>query len=163
MTEKEQVKRTLPHPTVNPFGFPSPARCVNKIAEHDVIIKTKLDFDPATGKTTVNQEEKIELYPLIQSYKDQCGMEYVQKLIRTGYATADKFADDGKHGGEVPASTDINDAYRASMAAKSSSDKLSAALGLDLSTATPEQIQAKLAEIYQAQQKQPVNESKEAE
>lgn len=123
-------------------------------SDKDVLIKLKLDFDPKTGDTKPNEDETIDLVELIQSYRDQCGMEYVQKLLRTGYATPDKFADDGKHGGDASLPIDANDAYRLAGQGAVAESKLAKALGIDLENATEEQIGARLAEIYAAMNKQ---------
>lgn len=158
-TEVKEEKKVVAKPVVYVNAFvqgydPNEHQFFAPQAEKDVIIKLKLDFDPKTGSTTPNEDEKIDLVPLIQSYKDQCGMEYVQKLLRTGYATPDKFADDGKHGGDATLPTDINDASRLARKAASGESKLAKALGIDLEKATEEDIAKRIAEIYGAMNKQ---------
>lgn len=56
--------------------------------------------DPATGSTKPDYSNKIDLVALIQTYKDQCGMELAKRLIKQGVDPA-VFADDGKHSGDV--------------------------------------------------------------
>lgn len=128
------------------------------------LIHSKLEFDPETGSTTVNEDDKESVYALIQTYADQCGMAYIQKMIANGMLNPDKVADDCKHSGDATLPIDANDAYRASLANDASIAKLESALGIKLGDdTTPEQIREALAKIYQAQQ--PVSEEpkKEAE
>jgi len=64
------------------------------------MINLGVKFDPATGSTTPDESDVIDLVDLIQTYKDQCGVEMAQKLIKTGQALPEDFADDGKHSGD---------------------------------------------------------------
>lgn len=67
------------------------------------MIDLKVEFDPATGSTKPDESNKVNLVELIQTYRDQCGMELAKKLIKNGQATQADFADDGKHSFDVPA------------------------------------------------------------
>lgn len=128
------------------------------------LIHAKLEFDPETGSTTTNEDDKESVYSLIQTYAGQCGMAYIQKMIANGMLNSEKVADDTKHGGDATLPIDANDAYRASLANDVQIAKLEQALGIKLGDdTTPEQIREALAKIYQAQQ--PVSEEvkKEAE
>lgn len=116
----------------------------------------KVSFDKETGSTVPDESERVELQPLIESYKDQCGMEYVQKLIRTGYATPDKFADDGKHGGDASGPTDVNDAWRLAQAGQSQIRKTAETLGMKIDENTSDmEIAERLKSIFEAAQPKP--------
>ena len=128
------------------------------------LIHAKLEFDPETGSTVTNEDDKENVYALIQTYADQCGMAYIQKMIANGMLNPEKVADDGKHGGDVTLPIDANEAYRASLANDASIAKLESALGIKLGDdTTPEQIRDALAKIYQAQQSVNEEVKKEAE
>lgn len=128
------------------------------------LIHSKLDFDPETGSTKTNEEDQESVYALIQTYADQCGMAYIQKMIANGMLSPEKVSDDGNHGGDSTLPIDANDAYRASLANDASIAKLESALGIKLGDdTTPEQIRDALAKIYQAQQTVSEESKKEAE
>lgn len=72
------------------------------VLEDRYLVNLKVKFDPSTGSTEPDESDLVDLEELIQSYKDQCGMEAALKAIKTGMKTIDDFKDDGKHSGEVP-------------------------------------------------------------
>lgn len=82
-----EFKSGLPHVEVKP----------QKLSEN-YIIDLKVNFDPKTGKATPDESDKKDLVALIQTYKDQCGVEAMKRLIKTGQAQPEDFADDGKSG-----------------------------------------------------------------
>lgn len=133
---------------LNCFGFVSPARCPLVIPcdketglPKDILIQVKLDFDAKTGSTKVNEDDKLDLYQFIQTYRGQCGVEYIRNLISKGMLSPESVADDGKHGGDASMSIDPNDMYRASLNAKSSLSVLAKELGIALDeNTTDEQI-----------------------
>lgn len=53
------------------------------------------------GSVVPDQSQTIDLDALIQTYKDQCGMELAKRLIATGQATEVDFRDDCKHSGDI--------------------------------------------------------------
>lgn len=131
---------------LNPFGFVTPSRCPLVIdcdketkLPKDILINVKLDFDPKTGSTKVNEDDKVDLYALIQSWKGQCGVEYIRQLISKGMLNPESVADDGKHGGDASMSIDPNDMYRASLSAKSSLSVLAKELGIELTDKTTDE------------------------
>lgn len=132
----------------NCFGFVTPERCPLVIdcdketgLPKDILIQIKLDFDKKTGSTKVNEDDKLDLYKLIQSYKGQCGVEYIRQLIAKGMLNPAAVADDGQHGGDASIPTDPNDLYRASLSGKSSLSVLARELGITLDeNTTDEQI-----------------------
>lgn len=132
--------------SINVFGFVPPNRCPLVIPKDeksglpkDTLTNQKLDFDPKTGSTKVNSEDKVDLYSLIQTYKDQCGVEYIMGLVAKGMANPDKFADDGKHGGDASLAIDANDMYRDSLKADGSLSVLAKELGIELTDKTTDQ------------------------
>lgn len=106
-------------------------------ADERFIINLKVKFDPETGSTTPDESDKVDLVDLIQTYKDQCGMELAQRLLRTGQADPSQFADDGKHSGDVPEGYDNPQTLaNAALVAKGNADVLAQALGLPDNAAT---------------------------
>lgn len=65
------------------------------------IINVTADLDPKTGSTTPNYKDTVDLEELVQTYRDQCGMDAALRLLKTGQATQADFADDGNHSGET--------------------------------------------------------------
>lgn len=115
----------------------------------DSFVQLGVKFDPKTGSTTPDESNKISLVKLIQTYKDQCGMEFVQKQLRLGLLKPEDLADDGKHSGDGTLPIDVNDAYRAALNAGKEKQELAKALGIDLpENVTPDQIKAALEKIY---------------
>lgn len=111
-------------------GFPpvvvQPIKC-----DERMMIDLKVKFDPKTGKTTPDESQKIDLVELIQTYKDQCGMELAKKLIRTGQVPPDAFKDDGKHSYDasiIPETAQARD--NAANAQKAQVDAMASALGI---------------------------------
>lgn len=96
-------------------------------------IKLKVKFDPKTGSTTPDESEVIDLYELTQTYRDQCGMELAQKLIKNGLAMPGDFADDGQHSGDVsaPVFESVQAAANAAIAAQQKTESMLQELGLN--------------------------------
>lgn len=101
-----------------PFGTPiresAPSDCSKK-----ELAQFGLELDKETGSTYVVQKDPIDLDELIQSYKDSCGMEQAQLLLRRGLASPEDFAaKPGDYGDTSTLPDNINDAYRASLEAQ---------------------------------------------
>lgn len=142
-----------------PLGFLVPNHETNDFSR-DLLVQLKVKFDPETGSTTVDESDSIDLDSMIQTYKDQCGVEYVMKLIKMGMANPDKFMDDGKHGGDASAPTDINDALALANAGNSVAQQIAKSLGMSIDeTTTDQQIADRIKAIFDAanQPKQEVN------
>lgn len=134
-----------------PLGFLVPNADETNDFGKDVLIKTKLKFDPETGSTEVDESETIDLVEMIQTYKDQCGVEYVQRLIKMGMATPTQFMDDGKHGGDASAPTDINDALAFAKAGNSAAKQIAKSLGMSIdANTTDQQIADRIKAIFDA-------------
>lgn len=114
----EKIATTL---LVTPFGTPirvfNPTR-TSKLYKKE-IAQFDLDFDKETGSTKVVQKDPLDLDAVIQSYKDQCGMELAQLQIKRGLAGPNDFAAAPGDYGDVSMLPDnINDAYQQAQAAK---------------------------------------------
>lgn len=97
--------------------------------DHPDILGVELDKD--TGNTVVVSTGKRDIPREIQEFKNDCGFEGMKNLIAQGKATPRDFYDDGKHGQDVANLPDnVNDAFRAAMAASSNSGNLFADLGV---------------------------------
>lgn len=80
-----------------------------------------LELDKETGSMVIVEKDPIDLDAIVQSYKDQCGMELAQLQLKRGLASPEDFAaDPGDYGDTSTLPDNINDAYRASLAAQSS-------------------------------------------
>jgi hypothetical protein len=88
---KEQVQEFKPVP-----GFPN-RRCEPVKCDDPYMIELKVKFDPKTGSTTPDESNKVNLVEIIQTYRDQCGMELAKKMIKLGQADPAQFRDDGNH------------------------------------------------------------------
>lgn len=84
-----------------------------------------------TGNTRPVIKETIDMTELINSYKDQCGMEYMLRLVQTGQISMASLRDDGTGSGDFTGPDNINDAYRAAQAAKVLGDQVAKALGIE--------------------------------
>lgn len=111
------------------------------------LVQLKPVLDPKTGNTSVDESDKLDLVELIQSYKDQCGMEFMLKQVKLGVVGIESLADDGKHSGDASGPLDINDAYRAQLIQAEAKRVLADTLGIK-DELTEERIKARLAEIY---------------
>lgn len=90
-----------------------------------------VDLDKETGNTVVVSTGKRDIQKEIQEFKNDCGFEGMRNLISQGRATPRDFYDDGKHGQDVANLPDnVNDAFRAAMAASKQSGNLFAELGV---------------------------------
>lgn len=90
-----------------------------------------VDLDKETGNTNVVVTGVQDVHEEIQHFKDQCGFEGMRNLIARGQARPLDFADDGKHGFDSSKLPDnVNDAYRASMAAGKGSNNIFDQLGI---------------------------------
>lgn len=108
-----------------PFGTPirevQPSDCSNKM-----LAQFGLELDKETGSSVIVQKDPIDLDELIQSYKDQCGMEQAQLLISRGLASPEDFAaKPGDYGDTSTLPDNINDAYQANLKAQESGVNLS--------------------------------------
>lgn len=128
-TEKTQKAEKISY---NAFGTPVILSSDRKECFHfdgiDVrtIPQFGLELDKETGSTVIVEKDPLDLYELIQSYKDQCGMEFVQKLITRGLASPDDFAAQPiDYGDSSQLADNINDAYQQAMA----NEKLGVDLG----------------------------------
>lgn len=95
VSQENETKRVpLPSP-FKPSFMPAPRGTKPVKADERYMIDLKVKVD---GLSAVPDESnKIDLVKLIQTYKDQCGMEMARKLIKIGQVPPDAFADDGKH------------------------------------------------------------------
>lgn len=102
-----------------------------------------------TGDTKVNVDDKIDLVELIQSYKDQCGIEFMLNQMKIGVVTPSSICDDGQHSGDASIYPDnAADAYQAALKANEQKKELAKQLGIPVEDLTEENIAAKVAEIF---------------
>lgn len=110
-----------------PFGTPikqfvpthSGKVCKKEIAQFDLV------FDKETGSTHVEQKDPLDLDAQIQTYKDQCGLDFALLQMKRGLATPEQFAAvPGDYGDTSTLPDNINDAYQAAQAAKKAAGSL---------------------------------------
>lgn len=145
---------------LNALGYPKVPVVPTKLDDNR-FIQLKVKFDPATG-STVPEEEVLDFQKVIESYREQCGVEFMIKQVKLGAISLASLADDGQHGADIAGSPDnINDAYQAAVVGNDNIAGLEKALDVNLEGLTQEQAEAaikgKLAEIYAAVQKKEVN------
>ena len=124
------------------------------VLDDNALIEVKTEFDPATGSTKP-VESALDFQKLIESYKDQCGVEYMIKQVKLGAVQLSALADDGQHSADVSGVPETAaDAYQAGLAASAELDGFAKALGVNLSGLSQKDAEAlitgKLAEIYAA-------------
>ena len=72
-------------------GFPDVVIKKTKCDERMMIdLKVKKNED---GTVVPDESNLVDLYALIQTYKDQCGMEAAKRLLQTGERSPEDFAD----------------------------------------------------------------------
>lgn len=101
-------------------------------------IQLGVKFDPATGSTSPDESNIIDLVELTQTYKDQCGMELAKRLLKNGMATPEQFQDDGKHSGDatLPGLESAQAAANAAIAAEKNVEAMLQQLGMDKNVLT---------------------------
>lgn len=104
---------------LTPFGTPIREVPTTDCSQKE-LAQFGLELDKETGNTFVVQKEPIDLDELVQSYKDQCGMEQAQLLIARGLASPEDFAaKPGDYGDTSNLPDNLNDAYQAHLKAES--------------------------------------------
>lgn len=117
------------------------------------IFKYGLKLEKETGTTKPIIAEEIDTDQLIQSYKDTCGLEAAQKMIRSGLASPEQFADDGKHSGDLTGVPDYaGDLVRQVQQSNAAAAQVKSALGIenldgDIEKIVTEAVNKKIAEI----------------
>lgn len=84
MAEKIELPREI-----QPREIPA-VKCDEKMM---VNLGVKVQED---GTVVPDESNLVDLDAMIQTYKDQCGMELAKRLIKLGQAAPEDFADDGK-------------------------------------------------------------------
>lgn len=135
---------------INFHGFVyKPLKNDEKILNERFLIQPKPVLVEGTGDTKIDITDKLDLVELAESYKDQCGVEYMLKQIKLGMAVPAQFADDGQHSGDASAFPDnAADAYQAALKANEQKKELAKQLGIPVENLTEENIAAKVAEIF---------------
>lgn len=84
------------------------------------------------GKAYPDEGDVVDLDALIQTYKDQCGMEGAKRMLKQGLITPEELADDGKssYDGSVIPET-AQDRANAAVAAQKNLDSVKAMFGIE--------------------------------
>lgn len=96
------------------------------------MVQLKVSVDEA-GQPWPDESDKVDLDALIQTYKDQCGMEGAKRLLKQGVISPEDLADDGKgsyDGTVIPETAQAR--ANAAVAAKGSLDAIKEAYGIPL-------------------------------
>lgn len=88
-------------------------------------------LDKETGNTRIVVTGMRDTVEEIQACKEQSGFENMRHLLASGQATIRDFADDGLHGQDTIVPDNINDAYRANLAAQEAASQVKDGLGID--------------------------------
>lgn len=86
-----------------------------------VVLGLDSSKDPANPSIVV--VDKIDTTEEIQSFKDQCGLSYIQGLVSKG-VDARQFMDDGKSGQDGTMSKEINEVSETLKTVKAQADKI---------------------------------------
>lgn len=126
--KEQEVKQDLTL-TLRTSGYPTVVLKATKCDEKMMVdLKVKKDED---GNVVPDESNLIDLDALIQTYKDQCGMEAAKRLLKLGQAQPEDFADDGKSGLDctvIPESA--QDRANAAVAAKAQADAVKQKFGI---------------------------------
>lgn len=122
----------------DPFGVLQREPAAAQVLDARELVQLGVKFDPATGSTTPDESNIIDLVELTQTYKDQCGMELANRLLKNGLATAADFKDDGKHGFDatLPGLESAQAAANAAIQAEKNVSAMLGQLGLDKNALT---------------------------
>lgn len=117
MPAKQTVTDTGEVIEYTPFGTPiKKERYVFDGVHEKLMAQFGLELDKETGTMLIVSKDPIDLDEVIQSYRDQCGMEYVQKLLARGLASPEDFAAQPiDYGDSSQLPDNINDAYQQSL------------------------------------------------
>lgn len=130
LAAKEEVKQDLTL-TLRTPGYPTVILKATKCDERMMVdLKVKKDKD---GNVTPDESNLVDLDALIQTYKDQCGMELAKKMLNLGQATPEDFADDGKGSYDssmIPETP--QDRANAAVAAKAQADAVKQKFGIPI-------------------------------
>lgn len=130
----------------DPFGVALREAAAPVVLDAHELVQYGVKFDPSTGSTTPDESNIIDVVELIQSYRDQCGMELARRLLKNGMAMPADFADDGKHSGDatMPGLESAQAAANAAIAAEKNVAAMLDQLGLNQNalTLTEEQLSA---------------------
>lgn len=115
--------------TLSTPGYPTVILKATKCDEKMMVdLKVKKTEE---GNIIPDESNLIDLDALIQTYKDQCGMEAAKRLLKTGQAQPEDFADDGKSGFDctvIPESA--QERANAAVAAKAQADAVKEKFGI---------------------------------
>lgn len=89
---ESNAKKTI---KVNAFGHIVEREEIGIDCSDHILKQYEVKLDKETGETNIVISGEIDLNEVIQSYKDECGMEMALKMIKTGQVAPDAFADDG--------------------------------------------------------------------
>lgn len=113
---------------IDAFGIVGFEPSLGVKADEKFLDQFDIEFDKETGNTKVVKVGKINLVEQIQTYKDDCGLELMKKMLAQGTDPA-VFADDGSHGGDTTLPHDLNTAYAVAQEAKAKADAVAAKIG----------------------------------
>lgn len=101
------------------------------------------------GTVEPDESNLVNLDELIQTYKDQCGMNMALRLIKLGQLDPASLADDGKHGGDMSKMpTTPQEIANAAIMAKLNVDAIRAELGLPADVEIPQESLDRFVSAY---------------
>lgn len=128
------------------FGVLQREPAQGQVLDARELVQLGVKFDPSTGSTTPDESNVVDLVELTQSYKDECGMELAQRLLKNGLAMPGDFADDCQHSGDatLPGLESAQAAANAAIAAEKNVAAMLEQFGLNEKalTLTEEQLSA---------------------
>lgn len=101
------------------------------------------------GTVVPDESDLVNLDELIQTYKDQCGMDMAVRMMKLGQIDPASLADDGKHSADLSVVPDTAQGIaNAAIAAKGNVASIKAQLGLDPSQEIPDDVMDSIIRDY---------------
>ena len=147
---------------VDCFGIPVSESEKGFLLDEKYMVKPKLVLNKETGSTKVDRSDKVNLEEMIQSYRDQVGVEAIMRMMAKGQIMPGQVADDGKHGLDISQFPDnVNEARDAAIVAQAQKKEIAKIFGVNPKDLTPETfekvinaaVEKKLAEAKQKEVK----------
>lgn len=136
---------------VNPFCLVPNKVFALDLSERKVKRLKEVKVNPDTLETYAVYED-VDLQAEIDARENDCGLEYMRMLLRTGQAKPSDFADDGQHGIDATLIPEtVHEAHRLAEENNVQLQELAKALGINEGDVlTQDMIERKLTEKVQA-------------
>jgi len=114
---------------IDAFGVIRPVTTPALKCDDHILEQYDYSLNKETGAFEVTVSGTVDLSEIINSNKDNCGLNLAMLNIARG-ADPSLYCDDGQHGGDFSKSTNINEAYQDAVKSKEIIDKVAKELGI---------------------------------